>query len=375
MAVTNDTATPAGFWRRVSAKFCDWILVFAGQLLVMTLFALLDAFRPQKVASVLGMFALLLALQIAYFGIGQANGRRTLGYHLAGLRVETLAGQTPSLGRSLWRSLLSNLASALLIYGGLLNFIGAFFKPRKRTGHDFTSKTRVVQAEQPRIMALWSAPALFCLLVALWSADVIFPSLRAYYIPSGTMENTLKVNDRLLVNLLTYRLRAPRSGEIVVFQAPDAALPDSPDSITPPDFIKRIVGTPGQTVEIIKGQLKRDGALISEPFALWENENAEFPGAKTQLFYDLKIVDGEVYSRDYYGSDPGPWMQKGEAINGQKQRKVSAAKPGKVPPNCYLMLGDHRSNSNDSHVWGFVRRENFHGPAMNTFWPEWRNLR
>ncbi len=184
--------------------------------------------------------------------------------------------------------------------------------------------------------------------------------LQAFYIPSGSMEDTLRISDRLLVSRLIYRLREPEFQDVVVFEAPEAAL-------QPPhtDFIKRCMGTPGDVVEMRNGRFFRNGNFVPEPYKLWNGPN---------LFYDMKIVGGAVYSRDYLapGQPPDKWKQNNIAASDADQARITLAAPGKVPQGFLLMLGDHRSNSNDGHVWGFAPRQNVVGKAICVFWPPTR---
>ncbi len=123
--------------------------------------------------------------------------------------------------------------------------------------------------------------------------------LQAFYIPSGSMEDTLQVRDRLLVSKLIYRLRNPRFQDVVVFRVP----PDAVNDNTPPgtDFIKRCVGTPGDVVYVQQGQLYRIPAgsdrveKINEKYTKWSPDG--------NVAYDMKIVGGVVYSREYPQED------------------------------------------------------------------------
>ena len=183
--------------------------------------------------------------------------------------------------------------------------------------------------------------------------------LQAFFIPSGSMEDTLRISDRLLVSRLIYRMREPQFQDVVVFEAPEAAA-------QPPhtDFIKRCMGTPGDVVEMRNGKFYRKGQLVNEPYKLWDRPTSS---------YDMKIVEGAVYSRDYYDPDtPGKWSKNGLVVPDADQNLIDSAKPGKVPDGQLLMLGDHRSNSNDGHVWGFTPRANVVGKAICVFWPPTR---
>ena len=85
--------------------------------------------------------------------------------------------------------------------------------------------------------------------------------VQAFYIPSGSMEPTLQISDRVLVNKLSYRFGDPSRGDIVVFEAP-------PGEATPQikDLIKRVIGLPGDVVEGRDGRIYVNGQLLEEPY-------------------------------------------------------------------------------------------------------------
>ena len=183
--------------------------------------------------------------------------------------------------------------------------------------------------------------------------------LQAFYIPSGSMEDTLRISDRLLVSRLIYRIKDPQFQDVVVFEPPPAAA-------QPPhtDFIKRCMGTPGDVVEMRNGKFYRNGEAVQEPYKLWNGPTVS---------YDMKIVDGAVYSREYYSPGmPKPWSQNNLVVTDADQKAIDEAAPGRVPAGYLLMLGDHRSNSDDGHVWGFAPRQNVVGKAICVFWPPTR---
>lgn len=185
--------------------------------------------------------------------------------------------------------------------------------------------------------------------------------LQAFFIPSGSMEDTLRIGDRLLVSKMVYRLREPSFQDVVVFRAPDASGSGGQD------FIKRCIGTPGHVIEVRDRQLYRDGKPVTELYPKWS------PQPEAPIYsYDMKIVGGKIYSREEI--DPGqkgPWMMAPRTYE-PDQDGITAAKAEAVPSGRMLMLGDHRNNSNDSHAWGFVPRENIVGKAIFVFWPPTR---
>ena len=105
----------------------------------------------------------------------------------------------------------------------------------------------------------WVAVIVGALVVALVVKTFLF---QAFYIPSGSMEPTLRKGDRVLVNKLSYDLHDIHRGDIVVFELPKDKV--GPDGIK--DLIKRVVGLPGEVIESRVGQVYIDGKLLKEPY-------------------------------------------------------------------------------------------------------------
>ncbi len=123
------------------------------------------------------------------------------------------------------------------------------------------------------------------------------------------MRPTLENRQRLIVNKLAFRSDLPDRGDIVVFH-----FPIDPDQ----DFIKRVIGLPGDDIEIDSGEVRVNDEVLIEPY----------------------IASAPSYV--------GAWH---------------------VPDNQIFVLGDNRNNSSDSHVWGVVPRENLIGKAIMIYWP------
>ncbi|MGA1283943.1 MAG: signal peptidase I [Prochlorothrix sp.] len=137
----------------------------------------------------------------------------------------------------------------------------------------------------------------------------------ARYIPSSSMLPTLQINDRLIVDKVAYRFTEPERGDIVVFNPTDALIAQNFRDA----FIKRIIGLPGDVVEVYGGKVYINGQALEENY----------------------IQDAPEY---VYG-------------------------PETVPEGQYLVLGDNRNNSYDGHSWGFVPRDRIIGRATVLFWP------
>jgi signal peptidase I len=178
---------------------------------------------------------------------------------------------------------------------------------------------------------------------------------RTYYIPSASMLPTLQIHDVLLVDKFEYRFRAPNEGDIVVFPPP---IP------TPDDFIKRVIGRPGDTLNVTAGIVSVNGAALKEPYI------ADKP------VYELVIRNYGIYVS--YGTG---W-QKLDPSQANIPPKSMWTAPDRIPPHCYFMMGDNRNDSEDSHIWGFAQdagafatgpnqgqHAGFTGRAFLIFWP------
>jgi signal peptidase I len=160
-----------------------------------------------------------------------------------------------------------------------------------------------------------------------------------FSIPSAAMQPTLKIGDLICVDRTRYGSHDPADGDIVVFSPPA--------DLGKTAFIKRVVGSPGDTIEIRQGRLYRNGKNVEEPYV------------SAPANYSLKVegfgiyVDGSPLIRSYIDIPP----------------KISWKRPDRIPKGYYLVLGDNRINSNDSHLFGFVRRDQLWGRATKIYWP------
>lgn len=159
---------------------------------------------------------------------------------------------------------------------------------------------------------------------------VIRPFLiQTFFIPSGSMIPTLELGDRILVSKLDYRFGEPKRGDIVVFKAPPEA------SMEEKDFIKRLVGLPGDVLEVKDGSLYRNGKRLNES----------------------------------YLDEPEIWYQDKEKQAGMPIIVNGGMLPFRVPKGAYFVMGDNRNNSHDSHAWGALEKNRVIGKAWVKFWP------
>ena len=112
--------------------------------------------------------------------------------------------------------------------------------------------------------------------------------LQTFYIPSESMEHTLNINDRVLVNKLVYDFRDPRRGEIVVFTAPQEWKSDPTET----DFIKRVIGIGGDHVKCcVGGKITINGKVLDEPY-LNTDDGANLPASPEQFDVTWSVIDG-----------------------------------------------------------------------------------
>jgi signal peptidase I len=158
-------------------------------------------------------------------------------------------------------------------------------------------------------------------------------AVQAFKIPTGSMENNLLIGDHLLVNKFVFGpgagverdvlpMREIRRGDIVVFK-----YPDEPER----DFIKRVIGLPGDTVELRNKKVYINGRPLDEPYVHFLD-----PAQNAQ-----EVTSFDV--RERYG-------------------------PVQVPQGQYFVMGDNRDNSQDSRYWGFLPRGYIKGKALMIYW-------
>jgi signal peptidase I len=146
--------------------------------------------------------------------------------------------------------------------------------------------------------------------------------IQAFKIPSGSMLNTLQIGDHILVNKFVYRFWEPAREDIVVFIYPQDESRD---------FIKRVIGLPGDVLEVRDRVVHINGKPLGEPYVIFSGSGG-------------------------FGNPHTPLENFG---------------PVKVPPGHYFMMGDNRDSSMDSRSWGLLERGKIKGKALIIYW-SWR---
>jgi signal peptidase I len=184
--------------------------------------------------------------------------------------------------------------------------------------------------------------------------------VKPYQIPSESMEPTLDVGQRVLVNRFLYHFTDPSVGDIIVFHPPAGADEEAggecgetprqgyacdkaTGSESSENFIKRLVAGPGDTVRIIHGV-----AIVNGEVSQAANGHIEEGGC------------GKMLPRAQWHLAPSESIDAGDC---------NFPKPIKIPPDHYFMMGDNRANSKDSRFWGPIPRSWIIGKAFATYWP------
>ena len=209
------------------------------------------------------------------------------------------------------------------------------------------------------------APLVWGVALALLIRSLV---IETFYVPSGSMLPTLLIGDHVIVNKFAYGaripythvslpgLREPRRGEVVIFELGTRGRGEVCPLDRCPDyraegFVKRIVGLPGDTVEVQNDKVLLNG----EPVAV-RYDGETFTAERGEV---LRLGVEEIGGVEHAVLDhPGR--------NGLSQQPLT------VPEGHYFVLGDNRDNSNDSRGWGTVPRIDIKGPVMVIYW-SWNN--
>jgi signal peptidase I len=254
--------------------------------------------------------------------------------------------------------------------------------------------------------------------------------VKAFYIPSGSMLPTLIEDDHILVNRFLYRMHGPDHGDVVVFNAPPQALdqgPEEDDSNGPVDYIKRLIGLPGDTIQVVGGTVTignltydhddvrsffnltldadskdeqhlkfvNDGVLVYDGTKWTKYPASEVarringsPSAPITISPGYVIRNGVRLNEPYIAEDPeynlkiSPTGQMiyddltqhttslgGQVVDGDEATQLDKEPPGKVPPGEVIVMGDNRNDSNDSSRWGPLTEDRLVGRAVFIFYP------
>lgn len=168
--------------------------------------------------------------------------------------------------------------------------------------------------EKPVSFGRWLSELLLMVAIAFVLATGIRTFIvQPYVVPTGSMIPTIELQDRVIANKFIYRFREPVPGEIVVLDDPTGSVQT---------LIKRVIATEGQTVDFVDGQVVVDGIVLDEPYT-----------------------------------------------HGLPTQAMTLEMPYTVPEDSVWLMGDNRTNSADSRVFGAVSLSEIRGEAIFTYWP------
>jgi signal peptidase I len=175
----------------------------------------------------------------------------------------------------------------------------------------------------------WITEAVIVVVVAVLVAVLLRAFVvQTFFIPSGSMEPTLQIGDRILVNKLSYHLHSVQRGDIVVFSRPPTENCGGPEVN---DLVKRVIGLPGNVISLSGGYVYIDGKRLDESWL--------------------------------------PASEQGVTVAGPAGNRSNLARPYRVPASDYFVMGDNRTDSCDSRYWGPINRSLIVGKVELRVWP------
>ena len=175
----------------------------------------------------------------------------------------------------------------------------------------------------------WISEAIIVVVVAVLVAVLLRAFVvQTFFIPSGSMEPTLQIGDRILVNKLSYHLHGVDRGDIVVFSRPPAENCGGPEVN---DLVKRVIGLPGDVISVSSGYVYIDGRRLDESWL--------------------------------------PASEQGITVAGPAGNSSNLAHPYRVPADDYFVMGDNRTDSCDSRYWGPISKSLIVGKVEVRVWP------
>jgi signal peptidase I len=174
------------------------------------------------------------------------------------------------------------------------------------------------QTEKPRRNSFWRELPILVFVAILVAVLVRAFVLQTFYIPSESMEHTLNVWDRVLVNKLVYDFRDPHRGEIIVFKAPTLWQHGEEGE----DFIKRIIGTPGDSVVCCDDQhrLVINGHSLNEPYIYRNADGTQDPAADTN--FSITVPPGRLWVMGDHRSASGDSLENYKDTGGDIQKST-----------------------------------------------------
>jgi len=230
----------------------------------------------------------------------------------------------------------------------------------------FKKKVKEIKRKKGSIQE-WTEALLWCFVVAFLIKNFTFGSM--YKIPSSSMESTLLIGDFLIGNKITYFFSDPKREDIVIFNYPDDPTHPQPEEnfvrILGPlywnkikfslkwhqkkNVVKRVIGMPGDTVELKSKRVYVNGELFQKGYEKYVDKKGLY------MRHQIKWDSRSKVNDSYFGEFDGEYVGTRDNFG-----------PVTVPEGHYFVLGDNRDVSQDSRFWGFLPRKDITGKPLIT---------
>jgi signal peptidase I len=248
----------------------------------------------------------------------------------------------------------------------------ASVRPASRNGNEGHAQTERKPLGPPKtIWREYFESAVVTVIMALFGMTFI---VQAVKVPTGSMQNTITIGDHLLVNKFIFAPGPPlpflpqreiKRGDIIVFKYPGNSNQRLSDQISDPEnipfktnYVKRVIGLPGDRVEIRDDHVYINDKLLPE-HRITAIDHDDNPATTSQAENNAPLEIKE---------NPPRAADEPYSVYYSINRSFDSDKKFVVPADSYFVMGDNRNNSSDSRVWGYVKREYVVGRAMFVYW-------
>lgn len=323
METESKSYLKASFLERFLAVVIDGLILSIPTIILnLTIFldAILDLISPSLNREVGGLGLVLSVVVGIIYNVWLVSWKgATIGKKVMRIRVVSSSYKKASVSKIVLRETIGKLLSRICFLG----YLWVLIDKKRQSWHDKIAGTYVVKVDRAgKLISGEDAPlakkvyGLFLVLLIIFVSLLSFVILMSYLFiaqPTRVFGQAMAPNyldgQYYLVDKISYKSLAPARGDVIVFKAPN-----NPDV----DYVKRVVGMPGEEVKIQNGKVYINGQVLPELY-----------------------LSAKTYTRD------GSFMKEGMSIV--------------VPKNNYFLLGDNRDHSSDSRAWGFVPRKNIIG--------------
>lgn len=220
----------------------------------------------------------------------------------------------------------------------------------------------VATTERRSVVREYFESAVVTVIMALFGMTFI---IQAVKVPTGSMENNILIGDHFLVNKFIFSsthswldrllpVRSVRRGDVIVFK-----YPEDPQT----NYVKRVIGLPGETVEIRGTRVYINGRELPERRVFVKSPAYDADDSSLQIISEDSSSAQASYTVYWeHGEDEG-WLR-----SSVHHGRYGINEPYTVPANSYFVMGDNRDDSQDSRYWGPVPRENIVGRALIVYW-------